>query len=60
MYTPLNHLSIMRINSPRIRNNGTKLGKPTNDIAPLLFNSKGRCELELTDLATEESLRKTN
>ena len=54
MHTPLNHLSIMRINGPRIRNNGTKLGKPTKDNAPYLFYSKGRYELKLKDLATEE------
>ena len=59
MHTPLNHLSIMRINGPRIRNNGTKLGKPNKDTAPFLFNSKGRCELNLKDLATDESLRET-
>ena len=46
----------MKINGPRIRNNGTKLGKPTKDNAPYLFNSKGRYELELKYLATEESL----
>ena len=31
MHTPLNHLNIMRISGHRIRNNGTKLGKPTKD-----------------------------
>ena len=56
MHTPLNHLSIIRTNGPRIRNNGTRMGKPTQNNAPYLFNSKGRCELKLKDLATEESL----
>ena len=56
MHKPLDHLSIMRINGPKIRNNGTKLGKPTKDTAPYLFNSKGRCELKFKDLATDESL----
>ena len=40
MHTPLNHLNIMRINGHRIRNNGTKLGKPTKDDAPYIFNNK--------------------
>ena len=44
----------------RIRNNGTKMGKPTKNNAPYLFNSKGRCELKLKDLATEESLSNNN
>ena len=56
MHTPLNHLSIIRTNGPRIRNNGTRMGKPTQNNAPYLINSKGRCELKLKDLATEESL----
>ena len=53
----MDHLNILRINNPRIRNNGIKLGKPTKDTAPFLFNSKGRCEIKLKDLATDESLR---
>ena len=53
MHTPLNHLSILRTNYPRIRNNGTRMGKPTQNNAPYLFNSKGRCELKLKDMATE-------
>ena len=32
------------------------MGKPTQNNAPYLFNSKGRCELKLKDLATKESL----
>ena len=56
MYTPMDHLQIIRINGPRIRNNGTKMGKPTQENAPYLFNSKGRCEVKLKDLATPESL----
>ena len=53
MHTPLNHIGIIRINGPRIRNNGTRMGKPTQNNAPYLFNSKGRCELKLKDLGTE-------
>ena len=56
MHTPLNHLSIIRTNGPRIRNNGTRMGKPTQVNAPYLINSKGRCEIKLKDLATMESL----
>ena len=56
MHTPMDHLSIIRTNGPRIRNNGTRMGKPTQLNAPYLFNSKGRCELKLKDLATAESL----
>ena len=52
MYTPMEHLNIiMRINNPRIMNNGITLGKPTEDTAPFLFNSKGRCKVKLKDLA---------
>ena len=29
MYTPMDHLSIIRTNGPRIRNNGTRMGKST-------------------------------
>ena len=56
MYTPLDHLKIIRINGPRIRNNGTKMAIPTPENAPYLFNTKGRCELKLKDLTTPESL----
>ena len=41
MYTPIDHLSIIRTNGPRIRNNGTRMGKPTQLNVPYLFNSKG-------------------
>ena len=57
IHTPLNHLSIIIIIGPRINKNGTRMGKPTQNNAPYLFNSKGRCERKLKDLATEESLR---
>ena len=57
MHTPLDHLKkIIRINCPRIRNGGTKMGTPTIANAPYLFNAKGRCEIKLKDLATPESL----
>ena len=29
MHSPMDHLSIIRTNGPRIRNNGTRMGKPT-------------------------------
>ena len=45
----------MRVNNPRIRNNGIKLGKPTKENPPFLFNNKYKCEIKLKDLATEES-----
>ena len=57
MNTPLDHLKkIIRINGPRIRNGGMKMGSPTLANAPYLFNEKGRCEIKLKDLATHESL----
>ena len=43
MHTPIYHFSIMRVNNPRIRNNGIKLGKPTKENAPFLFNNKDKC-----------------
>ena len=40
MHTPQNHLRIMRINGPRIRNNGTKMGKPTKTMHPTYSTAK--------------------
>ena len=45
MHTPMDHLKIIRINGPRIRNNGIKMGNPKQKNAPYLFNNKGRCEI---------------
>ena len=39
-----------------IRNNGTKMGNPTQENAPYLFNNKGRCDIKIKDLTTPESL----